>query len=69
VGNLTSQFFANIYLNQLDHYIKQSLGYHAYVRYMDDFILWSDDASILKRDLKQIEVFLQQELSLRIKAK
>jgi hypothetical protein len=29
VGNLTSQFFANIYLNQLDHYIKQSLGYPA----------------------------------------
>jgi RNA-directed DNA polymerase len=69
VGNLTSQFFANIYLNQLDHYIKQSLGYHAYVRYMDDFILWSDDPIDLKEALKKIEQFVQQQLDLRIKPK
>ena len=69
VGNLTSQFFANIYLNHLDHYIKQTLGYHAYVRYMDDFVLWCEDSNSLKRDLKQIELFLHHELALQIKAK
>ena len=67
VGNLTSQFFANIYLNKLDHFIKQSLGYQAYVRYMDDFILFSDDPQELKHALKQIEQFVQQQLDLRIK--
>lgn len=67
VGNLTSQFFANIYLNKLDHFVKQSLGYQAYVRYMDDFILFSDDPQELKQALKQIDKFVQQELELRIK--
>jgi RNA-directed DNA polymerase len=69
VGNLTSQFFANIYLNKLDHYIKQDLGYHAYVRYMDDFILYSNNVQDLKKSLKQIAEFLKQQLGLRIKPK
>ena len=69
VGNLTSQFFANIYLNKLDHFAKQNLGYHGYVRYMDDFILYSDSIQDLKQSLKQIEVFLQQQLGLCIKTK
>lgn len=69
VGNLTSQFFANIYLNKLDHFVKQSLGYQAYVRYMDDFILFSNDPVELKQALKHIERFVQQQLELRIKPK
>lgn len=69
VGNLTSQFFANIYLNQLDHFVKQTLGFRAYVRYMDDFILFSDDSQELKEALKQIEHYVQQQLELRIKPK
>lgn len=67
VGNLTSQFFANIYLNKLDHFVKQTLGYQAYVRYMDDFIMFSDNPQELKHALKQIELFVQQQLDLRIK--
>jgi len=67
VGNLTSQFFANIYLNKLDHFVKQALGYHAYVRYMDDFILFSDNPQELKHALKQIEEFVNQQLDLCIK--
>lgn len=39
IGNYTSQYFANIYLNELDHYIKETLQIKYYVRYMDDFIL------------------------------
>ena len=69
VGNLTSQFFANIYLNKLDRFVKQSLGYQAYVRYMDDFILFSNDPVELKQALKHIERFVQQQLELRIKPK
>ena len=39
IGNYTSQFFANIYLNELDQYIKRKLKIKYYVRYMDDFVL------------------------------
>ena len=67
VGNLTSQFFANIYLNQLDHFIKQQLKYPAYVRYMDDFILFADDPQRLKNDLPVIRKFLASSLRLEIK--
>ncbi|HRY83740.1 MAG TPA: reverse transcriptase/maturase family protein [Candidatus Cloacimonadota bacterium] len=69
VGNLTSQFFANIYLNQLDHFVKQALGFHAYLRYMDDFILFSNDPQDIKQALKQIEIFVLEQLDLFIKPK
>ena len=43
VGNLTSQLFANIYLNKLDQYIKHTLGVNEFERYMDDFIILNPD--------------------------
>jgi len=43
IGNLTSQFFANLYLNRLDHCIKQQLGVNAYLRYVDDLVLLAND--------------------------
>ena len=43
IGNLTSQWFACIHLDPLDHWVKESLGCHGYVRYVDDFLLFSDD--------------------------
>lgn len=49
VGNLTSQLFANIYLNKLDQYIKHTLGAKYYMRYMDDFIILSPDKEQLRR--------------------
>jgi hypothetical protein len=48
IGNLTSQFFANVYLNPVDHFIKHDLGVKGYVRYMDDFILFANSRSCLK---------------------
>ena len=42
IGNLTSQFWANVYLNGLDHYIKRKLKCHGYLRYVDDLLLFSD---------------------------
>ena len=47
IGNLTSQFFANLYLNDLDHGIKETLRAPAYLRYVDDMILLSDDKAPL----------------------
>jgi RNA-directed DNA polymerase len=44
IGNLTSQFFANVYLNPLDHFAMRELHCSAYVRYCDDFVLFSDSA-------------------------
>jgi len=43
IGNLTSQFWANVYLNEFDHFVKRGLKCPAYVRYVDDFLLFSND--------------------------
>mgnify|MGYP001482494003 CR=1 FL=1 len=43
IGNLTSQFWANCYLNPFDHFVKRELGCRGYVRYVDDFLLYSND--------------------------
>jgi retron-type reverse transcriptase len=48
IGNLTSQFFANLYLSGIDHFVKRELGAGGYVRYMDDFLLFSDDVDTLR---------------------
>jgi retron-type reverse transcriptase len=47
IGNLTSQFWANVYLNPLDHFVKRELGCKAYVRYVDDFLLFTDNKTTL----------------------
>lgn len=47
IGNLTSQYFANHYLAQLDHYVKEVLKIKAYLRYMDDLVLWHNDKKAL----------------------
>ncbi|MEA3277379.1 MAG: reverse transcriptase domain-containing protein [Pseudomonadota bacterium] len=52
IGNLTSQFWANVYLNPLDHFIKRELRCPGYVRYVDDLLLFGDDKRLL-RDWKR----------------
>ena len=47
IGNLTSQFWANVYLNAFDHYIKEELGVKGYIRYVDDFVLFAPDKHTL----------------------
>jgi len=47
IGNLTSQFWANVYLNGFDHFVKRSLKCEGYVRYVDDFLLFSNDKAAL----------------------
>ena len=58
IGNLTSQFFANIYLNGFDHFVKESLQAPKYLRYVDDFALFADDRGFLADSRLAIEVHL-----------
>lgn len=69
VGNLTSQLFANVYLNKLDQYVKHVLKMKYYVRYMDDFIILSEDPEELRHVLELIEEFLRRELKLELNPK
>jgi len=67
IGNLTSQYFANHYLNGLDRFIKEKCGCKAYVRYMDDMVLWHDDKTVLLRLLNEIERFIALEIDCELK--
>jgi retron-type reverse transcriptase len=58
IGNLTSQFFANIYLNPFDHFVTKELRTAKYVRYVDDFALFSDDRAWLTEARVKIETWL-----------
>lgn len=69
IGNLTSQFFANVYLDKLDRFIKQELKVKAYIRYMDDFVLFHADKNVLKDNRKAISAYLSDELKLSLKPK
>ena len=64
LGNVTSQLFANIYLNELDQFVKHTLKAKYYLRYCDDFILLNSNQDVLLQQLKAVDVFLRQELSL-----
>jgi RNA-directed DNA polymerase len=58
IGNLTSQFFANVYLNGFDHFVKEELHCHKYLRYVDDFALFATDRSYLIAAKTQITTYL-----------
>jgi len=58
IGNLTSQWFANWFLNDLDHFITSRLAIGAYVRYCDDFILLHNDRQLLKKAVGKIRHYL-----------
>jgi RNA-directed DNA polymerase len=65
MGNLTSQFFANVYLSPLDHFVKEVLRLD-YVRYVDDFVLFANDKHTLAEARHAIEGFLAGRLRLRL---
>ncbi|MFH1431242.1 MAG: reverse transcriptase domain-containing protein [Nanoarchaeota archaeon] len=66
LGNLTSQFFANIYLNELDYFIKHKLKAKFYIRYVDDFIILHNSREQLKLWKVQINRFLRENLKLEL---
>jgi len=66
IGNLTSQFFANVYLDALDQFVKHTLKARYYVRYCDDLVLLSEDREELERWERDIEGFAERHLRLRL---
>lgn len=66
IGNLSSQFFANIYLNELDQFIKHRLRVRYYIRYVDDFVLLHESPQQLNAWHDQIEAFLAERLHARL---
>ena len=68
IGNVTSQLASNIYLDQLDRYVKYELGYDYYGRYVDDFvrIVPADEKGKLLADVGKIERFLKEEMELKL---
>ena len=67
IGNLTSQHLANLHLSYLDHFVLQTLAPKAYVRYMDDFVLWANDRDFLQQAQQRITVYLELTLHLHPK--
>lgn len=66
IGNLTSQLFSNIYLNDLDHYIKRDLNIKYYGRYVDDFVIIHQDSNHLKSIIPEIRRFMKEHLLLEL---
>ena len=69
IGNLTSQVFANFYLNAFDHYVKKDLGIRYYGRYVDDFVLVHTDQTFLQDIVPKLAHFLQHHLQLTLHPK
>jgi retron-type reverse transcriptase len=65
IGNLTSQFFANVYLDGFDHFVKETLRCRYYIRYVDDFVLFNDSKSRLN-ELKAQMIGYLNTLRLRL---
>ena len=66
LGNLTSQFFANVYLNELDYFVKHELKVKYYIRYVDDFVLLHDSKEQLEKLKIEIDNFLKEKLKLEL---
>jgi hypothetical protein len=66
IGNLSSQFFANVFLNDLDQFIKHVIGCKHYIRYVDDFILLHVSPQWLNAALTRINAFLPAQLGVNL---
>lgn len=66
IGNLSSQFFANIYLNELDQFAKHAIRARHYIRYVDDFVLLHESPQWLNQAIARIDEFLQVNLAAKL---
>lgn len=66
IGNYTSQYFANIYLNELDYYVKDRLKIKYYVRYMYDMVILCESKEEGKMFFQLIKLFLEERLGLEL---
>jgi len=69
IGNLTSQLFANVYLNELDKFVKRIMRQKYYIRYMDDFLILGIDKKRLAELKEKIKIFLREKLKLKMHPK
>jgi RNA-directed DNA polymerase len=67
IGNLTSQYFANHYLSFADHFAKEYIKIPAYVRYMDDIVMWHNDKKVLLKAGYSFEKYTSEHLKLKLK--
>src|SRR5262249_18008030 len=66
IGNLTSQIFANIYMNEFDQFVKHRLHVKNYARYTDDFVIISEERKYLEDLLPKLQKFLFEKLHLEL---
>ncbi|MBK8966916.1 MAG: RNA-directed DNA polymerase [Lewinellaceae bacterium] len=66
IGNLTSQIFANFYLDAFDHYVKHDLGIRYYCRYVDDWVIVHPDKAYLQALIPRLDGFLQEQMGLNV---
>jgi len=66
LGNLTSQILVNIYMNEFDQFVKRKLGARYFLRYADDFVIFSENKAELEKILPQMQAFLKDTLQLEI---
>ncbi|PIN77063.1 hypothetical protein COV15_03245 [Candidatus Woesearchaeota archaeon CG10_big_fil_rev_8_21_14_0_10_34_12] len=69
IGNLMSQLFANIYLNEFDYFVKYKLKIKHYVRYVDDFVILGNSYQEMRENLAEIQIFISKKLFLRLEEK
>lgn len=66
LGNLTSQLLVNVYMHEFDMFMKQELRVKYYIRYVDDFVILSEDITYLQDLLPKVEAFLRDRLRLNL---
>lgn len=66
LGNLTSQLFVNVYMNKFDQFVKHKLKVRYYIRYADDFVIFSEDKEYLENIILIMRKFLEKELKLEL---
>jgi len=66
LGNLTSQLFVNVYMNEFDQFLKHKLKVRYYIRYADDFVILSDNKICLESSVEPIQKFLKEKLKLQL---
>ncbi len=66
LGNLTSQLFVNIYMNKFDQFVKHKLKARCYIRYADDFVIFSENRNWLEKQVFAIQKFLESKLKLKL---
>ena len=66
LGNLTSQLLVNVYMNEFDQFVKRVLKIKYYIRYVDDFVIFSEDRNYLENIIPKIFEFLESSLKLSL---